>query len=385
MRGSSVTTASGPPSQAASSSATRSAISASRAIQTSRSPLATREGRGEERLGAVRHGRVGDVAQVAGRRGPRRTVRKRSTSAATSPDCGEQPRQRREVGQARCAGRGAAACGRLPARRRRSCSTSRRDSTVARSRRPRTRPVGSVTVQQPPPAGRRAHDAVGSSGSTVRAWQRRRPPVAGRRIAPSDLPARSATPGVPAVRGTRRAESAPSPRPRRPRHRARRRASCARVAVNRPGRDLAAPSRRGSPMPTRSRAKSCVPSSPMIERRPLWPRRCRARASAACPNGRSKSSTTTSRSSSGTRCAREHLAHGDARQVHVRRRLDEHQVEVVEPAADAGRGVTRRAWPVQPARSASRSSTIQPTLWRVSSYRLPGLPSPTTIFKPAPD
>ena len=39
-----------------------------------------------------------------------------------------------------------------------------------------------------------------------------------------------------------------------------------------------------------------------------------------------------------------------------------------------------RPRPAQPARSASRSSTIQPTLWRVSRYCSPGFPSPTTIL-----
>ena len=39
--------------------------------------------------------------------------------------------------------------------------------------------------------------------------------------------------------------------------------------------------------------------------------------------------------------ARENLAHGDARQVHVRRRLDEHQVEAVVLAVNRGRGVAR--------------------------------------------
>ena len=39
-----------------------------------------------------------------------------------------------------------------------------------------------------------------------------------------------------------------------------------------------------------------------------------------------------------------------------------------------------RPRPDRPCRSASRSSTIQPMLWRVSSYCLPGLPRPTTSF-----
>src|ERR1019366_8833131 len=43
-----------------------------------------------------------------------------------------------------------------------------------------------------------------------------------------------------------------------------------------------------------------------------------------------------------------------------------------------------RPRPDQPARSAIRSSTIQPALWRVFAYWLPGLPRPTTIFTDAP-
>ena len=54
VRGSRTATAAGSPSQAPSSSATRSPISASRAIQTSGSPIAM--ARGEVRLGAVGHG-----------------------------------------------------------------------------------------------------------------------------------------------------------------------------------------------------------------------------------------------------------------------------------------------------------------------------------------
>jgi hypothetical protein len=42
-----------------------------------------------------------------------------------------------------------------------------------------------------------------------------------------------------------------------------------------------------------------------------------------------------------------------------------------------------RPLPSQPARSASRSRTIQPMLWRVFAYWSPGFPRPTTIFNGA--
>src|SRR5690348_11843171 len=49
--------------------------------------------------------------------------------------------------------------------------------------------------------------------------------------------------------------------------------------------------------------------------------------------------------------------------------------------ADASRV---RPLPVQPARSARRSRTIQPMLWRVFAYWSPGFPRPTTIFTGSP-
>src|SRR3954467_15964907 len=41
-----------------------------------------------------------------------------------------------------------------------------------------------------------------------------------------------------------------------------------------------------------------------------------------------------------------------------------------------------RPLPVHPARSAMRSITSQPMLWRVPAYCDPGLPRPTTSFNP---
>ena len=76
----------GSPSQATSSSATRSPISASRAIQQSRAPAGQREGGREERLGAVRHGRDRGMATAGtGRGAARRACRAgRGTGAVPS-------------------------------------------------------------------------------------------------------------------------------------------------------------------------------------------------------------------------------------------------------------------------------------------------------------
>ena len=62
-------------------------------------------------------------------------------------------------------------------------------------------------------------------------------------------------------------------------------------------------SRSGSPIPTRSRLNFSVPSSSMIERRPLWPPGPPPSRKRSLPNGSAKSSATTSRSASGA-CSR---------------------------------------------------------------------------------
>ena len=81
--------------------------------------------------------------------------------------------------------------------------------------------------------------------------------------------------------------------------------------------------------------------------------------------------------------AGEHLAHRQARVVHVGQRLDEGQVEPAVAPADHVRASRWRPRPAQPARSASRSRTSQPMLWRVPAYCEPGFPSPTTTFNDA--
>ena len=86
----------GSPSHAASSSATRSPISASRAIQ--HEPLAghERQGRGEVRLRTVRHGVRLDVPAAPTRRRRRRTA-EALAQGRERPAAGEQRRQRGEV------------------------------------------------------------------------------------------------------------------------------------------------------------------------------------------------------------------------------------------------------------------------------------------------
>ena len=51
---------------------------------------------------------------------------------------------------------------------------------------------------------------------------------------------------------------------------------------------------------------------------------------------------------------------------------------------EQGGTVAHRPWPVRPHRSASRSTTRKPTLWRVCRKRSPGLPSPQITFMARP-
>ena len=62
--------------------------------------------------------------------------------------------------------------------------------------------------------------------------------------------------------------------------------------------------RPGSPIPTRSRLNFSEPSSPMIDRRPLWPPAPPPSRNRSFPKGRAKSSVTTSISLSGARSRR---------------------------------------------------------------------------------
>ena len=98
--------------------------------------------------------------------------------------------------------------------------------------------------------------------------------------------------------------------------------------------------RSGSPMPTRSRLNFSVPSSSMIERRPLWPPAPPPSRNRSLPNGSAKSSATTRRSLERRALAGQDLADGEPRLVHVRQRLDERQVEASIAAADDVRRVS---------------------------------------------
>ena len=187
------------------------------------------------------------------------------------------------------------------------------------------------TGQQPAPAGLRAHDAV-----RVRSWTG--PPRAV--SLPSALPAEPRRPRVPPVRGAVDALSAPTPRPRRRRRRAPRRASASRRWRTCSGRGLiaCAAARR---CPRAGARTSVCPARATIERMPLCVPALPCSRMRSLPSGRSKSSYTTSRSSSGAWCLASSLAHGDAGQVHVGRGLDEHQIHVLVPAADRRRRVAR--------------------------------------------
>src|SRR5450759_2985314 len=118
----------------------------------------------------------------------------------------------------------------------------------------------------------------------------------------------------------------------------------------------------------------------MIERRPLWPPWLPPSRKRIFPKGRLKSSVTTSNSWSGAR----------SRAISLRTATPESFMNVSGFASTRSRLRKRpcttalasrvRPRPAQPARSASRSTTIQPMLWRVFAYCSPGFPSPTTTF-----
>src|SRR5512143_3866004 len=136
-------------------------------------------------------------------------------------------------------------------------------------------------------------------------------------------------------------------------------------------------------MPSRSRGNSSVPRTSITERRPLcppWLPRSRTRIR---PRSRATSSRTTTRS-----CG--------PLPFRPRRRSTETPLRFMKVT-----GLTRRASapPISaqathasatslpfrtPARAASASTTMYPTLWRVRRYRSPGLPRPTTKRMRAP-
>ena len=169
---------------------------------------------------------------------------------------------------------------------------------------------------------------------------------------------RPADPGVPRLGRAWRPPAWPSPRPPRRPHPGPRRE---RMPLGRrrksPSTWSMASRRNGSPMPTRSRANLCVSSSPTIDRRPLWPPALPSSRRRSRPSGSAKSSSDDSRSRSGACSRARTLADRAARQVHVRGRLHEHQLQVADPAArTTGGAIASSRPPGPPARSARRSS-----------------------------
>ncbi len=309
VRGSRVMTAAGSPSHAASSSAARSAISASRAIHSNRWPVARTRAAARYVLAPWGTPAYADVTQcradhaLAGQsRGQRlratpvparmpvrlRQVRDPVTGTAAeriggpdrAPGAGRARRPRR-----RCAGR-------VPAGHAARC--------VARSS-----PAVPVRGQQLAPAGPGAHDALVRPAAASRACRG----AAGRRL---DRPSVQAAPRASRWRDRRPAVArrssdsrrvrhprAPMPRPRPRRHPGPGPGRACSSAAN-ADRTWSMAEPPWPPMPTRSRGNFWVPISATMERRPLWVPALPSSRSRSRPSGRSKSSTTTSMSSIGT-------------------------------------------------------------------------------------
>ncbi len=174
----------------------------------------------------------------------------------------------------------------------RSAACASASSAMRRSRvvRPRMRVEAvSATMEQLSPAGRGAHDAVlvgpslfdrlGSSRS-ARALGRWSVPTSSSGSLNATRPrcAHSSTASAAASRTSSSTRRSSAPK----------RVRTCLIACS-----------AGSPMPTRSRANFCVPSSPTIERMPLCVPALPCSRMRSLPSGRSKSSYTTSRSSSG--------------------------------------------------------------------------------------
>ena len=227
----------------------------------------------------MRHLGVGDVAEVL--------ADTSLTNGAVPIHQGPELRRRRQQLRQRCE------VGRTRTRRhRRGLSVkllhSGGDTPVA-GRRPRIRPDDCATFlafaadawQQAPPAGRRPHDAMDRRD---------------RSSAPAPCSARPGRldigrPGIPFVGRACRPEARPIL------HRVggsiEHLVQVRRSAVPNLLRTWSTAFREGSPMPTRSRAKSWLPSSPMIERRPLCVPALPRSRSLSLPSGKSKSSITT--------------------------------------------------------------------------------------------
>ena len=103
-----------------------------------------------------------------------------------------------------------------------------------------------------------------------------------------------------------------------------------------------------SPIPTRSRLNASDPSSPMIERSPLCPPAPAALAEPQLAERQREVVDDDQHLGQRRALPREHLAHGDARLVHVRLRLDERAGR--GPGTGRRRSTTRRAsGPARPA------------------------------------
>ena len=152
----------------------------------------------------------------------------------------------------------------------------------------------------------------------------------------------------------------------------------ARTSTGR-GRGRCAPGRRCRPG---SRLNFSVPSSSMIERRPLWPPWLPASRKRSLPNGSAKSSATIEQVAQRRVLAGEHLADGEPGLVHVGQRLDEGQVEPAVPAARrrSRRRAAAHGRPSRPARRAGRA----PASRRCDASRRTAHPGSRDRRRPSP-
>ena len=116
----------------------------------------------------------------------------------------------------------------------------------------------------------------------------------------------------------------------------------------------------------------------------MWPPGPPPSRNRSLPNGRAKSSVDDEQVGERRVLAGEDLPHREPDSfIHVSGLTSVRSIPRNRPIATADASRVRPL-PAQPARSASRSRTIQPMLWRVFAYWSPGFPRPTTIFKLAP-
>ena len=427
----------GSPSHAVSSSATRSAISASRAIQTRRSPLARARAAARKDLAPCGIGGVGDVAQ-RGADATRacappsratsarsRPTRRAAPRAPTGPGCGGADPRRAPRDGLRRDGRRAAgpwpACDprpgrsgrrrrsprRRPAPRRRTargrrCTTSSTDvgdASVA-ARRPRSGVRSSLTDRAPRGPRRAAACASRSSCAPCRSRRAAGPLVPGRPAGATPLPSAAGAPPI----GQRGAGGRFGDGNVHAFHLlAARAGAVARPVLDRVRGRVQHPLER--PLLVRLEARQHVVDHvlPGLADAHAQPRellgaqlrddrlaarcgrpRCPPRAAAACPAAGRSRPPRPAGPSRGTRSRASTLRTATPDRFMYVVGLTSTRSRSAAAAAHGDRGVARLPRPVQPARSAMRSSTIQPTLWRVPSYCLPGLPNPTTIFTVAP-